>query len=322
MRYLLLGFLVPALGLSAILPDAIATYHRGTPTNVTLPAADAPLWEEYGLKASETAVYDDAGKHLTVTAFQLADPTAAMAAFDWQRPAQSTPSKAARLAVETSDSLLLVHGNYLLRFDGVKPSPEELEGLIATLKNVDASSLPMLPGYLPSRDLVANSERYLTGPVSLQRFTSGIPPSVAAFRLSAEAETAVFHSPKGDMSLAIFNYPTPQIAMQQVNEFSKLPGAVVKRSGPLVALVLSPADADYAERLLAGVRYQAQVTRDEYVPTKRDNIGNLLLNACILIGILLAFSVVSGLALGGFRAFMKRGKKGQEADAMITLDLR
>src|SRR4051794_3878803 len=69
MRYLLLGFLVPALGLSAILPDAIATYHRGTPTKVTLPAADAPLWEEYGLKASETAVYDDAGKHLTVTAF-------------------------------------------------------------------------------------------------------------------------------------------------------------------------------------------------------------------------------------------------------------
>ena len=89
-----------------------------------------------------------------------------------------------------------------------------------------------------------------------------------------------------------------------------------------MALVLSPADADYAERLLAGVRYQAQVTRDEYVPTKRDNIGNLLLNACILIGILLAFSVVSGLALGGFRAFMKRGKKGPEADAMITLDLR
>jgi hypothetical protein len=73
--------------------------------------------------------------------------------------------------------------------------------------------------------------------------------------------------------------------------------------------------------VLAGVRYQAQITRDEYVPTKRDNIGNLLLNACILIGILLTFSLVSGFALGGFRAFMRRGKNGEDADAMITLHL-
>ena len=28
----------------------------------------------------------------------------------------------------------------------------------------------------------------------------------------------VFHSPKGDMILAIFDYPTPQMAMQQVHD--------------------------------------------------------------------------------------------------------
>ena len=89
----------------------------------------------------------------------------------------------------------------------------------------------------------------------------------------------------------------------------------------MVAVVLSPPDPDFAERLLSGIRYQAEVTRDEYVPTRRDNIGNLLLNAFILIGILLAFSVVSGLALGGFRALVRRGHKGEEPDAMITLHL-
>jgi type II secretory pathway pseudopilin PulG len=86
-------------------------------------------------------------------------------------------------------------------------------------------------------------------------------------------------------------------------------------------VVLSPPDADFAERLLSGVRYRAEVTRDEYVPTRRDNIGNLLLNAFILIGILLVFSVVSGLALGGFRALARRGRKGEEADAVISLHL-
>ncbi len=61
--------------------------------------------------------------------------------------------------------------------------------------------------------------------------------------------------------MAIFNYPTPQIAMQQVPDFEKLPGAMAKRSGPLVAVVLSPADPDFAERLLAQVRYQADHPR-------------------------------------------------------------
>jgi hypothetical protein len=320
MRLFVLGLLVPALGLAAILPETIGPYHR-TSTAQSL-TSDRPLWEEYGLKDSEIASYDNGAGKFTATVYRLQDTTAALAAFDWQRPVKSAPSKAANLAAETSDSLLLVHGNYLLSFAGYKPGSVELDAVTQALRNVDTTALPGLPGYLPSRDLVPNSERYIIGPAGLQKFTTGIPPSVAAFHFGAEAQLGVFHSPKGDMTLAIFNYPTPQIAMQQVAEFEKLPGAVAKRSGPLVALVLAPTDADFAERLLAGVRYQAQVTRDEYVPTRRDNIGSLLLNAFILIGILLAFSLASGLALGGFRAFMRRGKKGEEADAMITLHLR
>ena len=64
---------------------------------------------------------------------------------------------------------------------------------------------------------------------------------------------------------------------------------MAKRSGPLVAVIVSPADPDAAERLLAQVSYQAEITRDEYVPTRRDNIGDLVINTFILIGILLAF---------------------------------
>ncbi len=181
--------------------------------------------------------------------------------------------------------------------------------------------LPSLPGYLPSEGLVANSQRYILGPAGLQKFAPAIPPSVAAFHLGAEAQLAVFHNPKGNLSMAIFDYPTPQMAIQQVADFEKLPGAVAKRSGPLVAVVLSPPDPDFAERLLSQVRYQAEVTRNEYVPTRRDNIGDLVINAFTLIGILLAFSVVSGLAFGGVRAFLGRMRHGQDPDVMISLHL-
>jgi hypothetical protein len=131
----------------------------------------------------------------------------------------------------------------------------------------------------------------------------------------------VFHGPKGDVELAIFNYPTAQIAMQKVGDFQKLPGVMVKRSGPLVAVVLSPADPDFAERLLGEVRYQAEVTRDEYVPTRRDNPGVLILNIFVLIGILGLFAIVSGLAFGGMRVLRRKARKGEEPEAMITLHL-
>jgi hypothetical protein len=319
MTKFLLALLVPMLAQAAIFPDAIGAWHRTAAAKPVL--ADAPLWEEYGLRESETVSYQNGSAKFTATAWRLQDSTGALAAYDWQRPANSEASSVAALAAETADSLMLVHGNYLLSFNGYKPTTPELDPVIESLRNVDTTALPTLIGYLPSRDLVLGSERYVTGPASLRRFNAGIPPSAAAFHLGAEAQLGVFHSPKGDMVLTIFNYPTPQIAMKQADSLGKIPGADVKRSGPLVAVILSPPDPDAAERLLAQVRYRAEVTLDERVPTLRDNIGNLVVNAFVLTGLLLAFCVVSGLAVGGSRVFLRRFRKGEEPEALTTLHL-
>ncbi len=310
---------LPLLAGAAILPDSIGPYHR---TATSQPALeDRALWGEYGIKAWEAGTYENGKERLTAAVWQLADSTGALGAYDWQAASSEKPSQAASLASERKNGLLLVHGNYLLSFDGYKPSKEELEALYGSLKNVDNTALPVLTGYLPTGSLLPLSTRYIIGPVGLERFFKGIPPSVAAFHFGAEAQTGVFHSPKGDVELAIFNYPTAQIAMQKLGDFQKLPDAMVKRSGPLVAVVLSPADADFAERLLGEVRYQAEITRDEYVPTRRDNPGVLILNIFILIGILGLFAIVSGLAFGGVRVLRRKTRKGEEPEAMITLHL-
>jgi hypothetical protein len=311
-------FLPPLLS-AAILPDDIGAFHRAA--SVPLALADQPVWSEYGLQASESARYENGARHFTASAWQLQDTTGALAAFEWQRPGEAAASPAAPQAAETRTSLLLRQGNYLLRFDGYKPSREELEAVAAALKNVDATSLPVLSGYLPAANLVPNSERYVTGPAGLAKFDPAIPPSVAAFHLGSEAQIGVFHSPKGNLTLAIFNFPTAQMAIQKLPDFEGLDGAVAKRSGPMIAVVLSPADPDFAEGLLAQVRYQASVTRDEYVPTRRDNIGVLIINIFIFIGILAAFSIVSGLFVGAVRTWLRRGPKGEEPEPMITLHL-
>jgi hypothetical protein len=243
-----------------------------------------------------------------------------LAAFEWQRPADAKPSGAAKVAASTRDGLILAHGNYLVSIQGYQPPAAEVKAVLDKLPHVEQAPLPN--DYLPTRDLVANSERYVLGPGSLAQFGPGIPPAVAGFHFGVEGQLAAFHTPKGDMKLAIFNYPTPQIAMQQYEAFGKLPGAMAKRSGPLIAVVLSPADPNAAEHLLSQVRYEAEVTLSERVPTHKDNVGNLVVTAFELTGILLLFTLVSGLAYGGMRAFFRRGGRGEAADAMIVLHLQ
>lgn len=317
MKFFLLSLLFAGLAPAASLPESIGAYHRTASSQPAL--ADLAIWSELGLKDSETATYENGAARFKATAYRLQDTTSSLAAFDWLRSAQSTPSPVAKLAAETPTSLLLVHANYLLQFDGYKPALPELDLIAGELKNVENIALPTL--YLPSDNLVPNSQRYIIGPASLQKFSPGIPPSVAAFHLGAEAEMAVFHSPKGDVSVLVFNYPTYAISQQRAAEFGKLAGAVVKRSGPLVAVTLSPADPDLAENVLARIAFKVDVTLQEHVPTLRDNIGNLVINAFILIGILLCFALVSGLAVGGVRAWMRRGKENPDADTLISLHL-
>jgi hypothetical protein len=317
MRFFASLVLLSALASAAILPDTIGAHLRASSVKPAISTMAQPIWDEMGLKDSETARYSP---QFTVTAFQLPDSTAAMAAFYWQRPASSKPSTTAPLAAETLDSLLLVHCNYLLSFQGYKPSKPELAALLKSLPNADQTPFPNV--YLPSQGRVLNSERYITGPAGLREFLPAVSPELAAFQMGAEAQLAVFHSPNGDVTLAVFNYPTPQIAMKQVAEFEKA-GLLVKRSGPLVAVASSAsADPDLSQSLLSKVQYQAQITVPEHIPTLRDNIGNLVINAFVLIGILLSITLVAGLAVGCVRAYQRRGGRDPDANTIIGLHLQ
>jgi hypothetical protein len=304
--------LVPMLAGAAILPDTIGASHRTAVSQPTLNGRD--LWDEYGLRDYESATYQNDAAKFIATAYQLQDSTGAMAAFNWQRPAEAKVSRAADHAAETATGLIVLRGNYLLSFEGYKPSAPELAALGDALIHVDGTPLPTLPGFLPAQDLVANSDRYITGPMGLQKFDPAIPPSVAAFHYGTEAVSGVFHSPKGDMTLAIFDYPTPQIARDRVALFQNLPGVVAKRSGPLVAVVAAPPDPQ--------VQYRAEITQQEHIPTRRDNIGNLVINAFVLVGILIVFCVVGGLGVGGLKWLQRHGKDDPDGDSVITLHLR
>jgi hypothetical protein len=311
---------LPVLLSAAILPDTIGDWNKGVASPAAVP--DQKVWQEYGLQDSETAEYAAAGPtKYSISAYRFADATGAFAAFNQARPADAKPVDVTGLGVANAADEVVAVGNYLFVFKGYKPKPEELNHLVGTAPRYSQSPIPTLPKYLP-QGAVLNSERYITGPDSLARFAPEIPPSTAAFHFNAEAEFVKYPSRQGkETRLILFNYPTMEMARDRIAHFQQVPGAVVKRSGPLVAVALNPASPDEAERLLARIKYQAEVTLPEHVPTMKDNPANLFLNIFVLCLVLAGFCVVSGLVVGGLRVLLRRSGASGDGDNMISLHL-
>ena len=53
------------------------------------------------------------------------------------------------------------------------------------------------------------------------------------------------------------------MARQQLAEFQKIQGAAVKRSGPMVGVVLNAPDPKAADSLLQDIEYQASISWDQ-----------------------------------------------------------
>jgi len=314
-------FLCAATAFPALLPDDFGTFKKSSSRATALD--QRPLWEEYGFEESEQAEYSGEGSNFTVTAYRLQDSTGALGVFQWKRPPGSPYAARGAWAVTTADGVFFLHGNYVIQISGRNPPEEEIDAFLSHLPRVDLSGLAAFIDSLPRDGLVAGSERYVIGPAALAAFERRIPPSVAAFHLAAEAQFAHYKTPKGEMDLLVFSYPTPHAARSQMAEFTKLPGAMAKRTGPLVAVILSPPDRDEAERLLSKVRYQAVLTWNEYVPTSKDNVGNLIINSFIFVGVMLLFGAVSGLVYAGFRALSRRmaGQNAENEQAIVSLRL-
>jgi len=313
--------LLAATGQAAIFPDQIGPFQKSAPKTIGIP--DQPLYEEYGLEETEAAEFTAPDKkHFSAVGWRLHDSTGALALFDLHRPAGAVAADFAALAVRTSDGVIFAFGNYVFQFTGDYPDPASLTRFYAQLPKLENSPLPAVSTFLPNDGLVANSERYILGPVSLQRVEPAIPPSVAGFHMGAEAQFGQYHTPKGLMDLIIFNYPTPSMAREQAAQFQKISGAIVKRTGPLVVATINPPDADAAERILGKINYQADVTVNETTPQSEvKGFARMILNIFVLAGVVLALCVVGGVGFAGYRIMSRRMWQKEETPAMIILDL-
>jgi len=190
--------------------------------------------------------------------------------------------------------------------------------------------LPPIRGYLPDEDMVQGSQKYALGPAGFaaalqtlnQAKFTGITNEIG-FGKGAEAMLASYHSASGKTeTLILVEYPTPQIAEQQLKHIQPiltanpdLSGATVERKNSLLSLVLSPASPESAASLRKNIQYGIAVTWNEGSHTITDApwlvmVKNIFVGTLVFCGV----AIVLGVAFGGVRVLTKKFFPGKVFD--------
>jgi uncharacterized protein DUF6599 len=284
--------------------------------------ANAALLKELGFFGFETATYTNEGHKLDVKAIRFDDATGAYAAFTFYADPDMTAEKIGDLGLSLVDRrvnpptarVLFFRGNHLVQanIDHVTAfTAAQLRELASDLAtNGPESKPPSLPMYLPSQSLEKNTQKYVVGPVGLTAVNAPVAAATVDFSRGAEVSLAKYASSQGTATLTLVEYPTPQLAAQQLRALQSAPAVPLvasRRSGPIVALVTGDISGSEAQSLVNSVNYDAEVTWDQKsFFSKKDNIGNLIIAVFMLIGILFVFALFFGGLFGGFRIVMKK----------------
>lgn len=300
LRSLILTLIFGSCAAAAIWPDKLGPYERKSATELS----DQSAPDEYGRDAAEEADYGA----FKVTAVRYKDTTGAFAA-----------------SLETHDRPLRA-GNYLISCSG--KCPKNLAELAESLPRILHTPVSQLPDYLPLKGMVSGSERYIMGSVGLHNDLPQVSESAVNLQFGAEGAVARYRLGKDEATLAIFSYPTLEMARQQAPAYEKIPGIFVKRTGSLVALVapatggraVGPADA---QKLLGQINYQASFSWNEDPPlvVKPETAAQMVLGIITLAGIVLGFCLASGLAFGLVRMIARKFGYSSAGESLTTLSL-
>ncbi len=325
---------------NTVLPKVFAGWEFQSADTATDPAKADPVYasllKEYGFVDVATAQYTKPGRTMSVKIARFNDASGAYGAYSFYRAPEMAPENIGDLSASNNERILFYRGNLLVdvKLDKVTPmSAGELRELSNSLPKPsgNTASLPSVISYLPKQGLVENSIKYAEGPVGLARTEFPLSADLVDFSTGAEIATAQYKTEAGVANLMLISYPTPAVAGVRLRNIENYHPAAVngvtptlfsKRTGPLVAVVSGTISENEAKTLLASVNWDADITWNQNTHyDKNNNIGYLLVNVIMLIGILFGLMVVAGLVFFGFRVTVKKYFPGQVFDRPEDLDV-
>jgi len=324
----------PATQAPPILPQQFAGWEMqgGAQTSTDPAAADptnAAVLKEYRFTDFASAAYArEDGRTLKIRAARFADASGAFGAYTFYLHPEMTKENLGDQGVSIGDRALFYRGHVLIdaQFSQETPmSAAELRELAGVLPRPGGSSgnLPSFIEFLPRRDYVANTQKYVMGPFALAALEAPVSADLVDFGASSEATLAHYTTPSGEATLMLISYPTPQLAAEHLKKIdaahqlaqpqsgvSTINGSGTffdKRTGPIVAIATGGISDGDAKALLGRVNYEATVTWN--TPSENGQVHDLymlILNIVVLCAILAGLAIIAGLAFGGFRILMKR----------------
>jgi len=317
-----------------ILPKQFAGWEmQGNVLTSTDPAAADPtkagVLKEYRFTDLASATYTrDDGRTLKIRAARFADASGAFGAYTFYLRPEMTKENFGDQGVSIGDRALFYRGHILIDAQFSQEtamSAAELRELAGALPRPGGSSsnLPTFIEFLPRRDYVANTQKYVMGPLALAELEPPVPADLVDFGARAEASLAHYTTPSGEATLMLISYPTPQLAADHLKRIdaahqlaqpqagiSTINGSGTffdKRTGPIVAIASGGVSDSDAKALLGKVNYEATVTWN--TPTENGQVRDLYMliqNIVVLCAILAGLAIIAGVAFGGFRILMKR----------------
>lgn len=315
-----------------ILPKQFGDWHatscvdKSADTN----SGDFGFWKEAGLRNANNCEYSAGSKAVRIRVAQYADPSAAFEVYTSMLRPGEMPAKLGQVAAFDKDRVLIQEGSLVLE-STANISREDLGSLVQMLEpQSEKTPLPPIRTYLPTEGRLVGSERYALGPEALKAALTASGQTADAgfvnamgFNNGGEAMLARYSQPgKGTGVLLLLEYPTPNVAEQQIHHLAEVLPASAKaseqnivRKGSLLSIVLGPSSQEYAASLREAANYETQVTWNEPHQTLTDPpLLSTIAKIFIATGVFMVVTVVLGIAFGGVRILTKRFFPGKVFD--------
>lgn len=286
---------------------------------------DADLYLEYGLQRLITQAYTSGREKVTVEMFEMKYPAGAYGLYTFNRGSLSPDRQEFHV------------GRYLVSLTAGSEGGTIDPGLIEALRQQLASGeveLPPLPDNLPAQDKVAATEKYVVGPAGLSRIPAFSDlKEVIGFTGGAEAALAAYEHAGGQMSLAIIEYHTPQLAS---DAYARLKGHVeslsqeekgqrlLKRVGNYIVEAVGVRDVEAAQALIGKIKYTPRVywegrkvtaiplpfrAPDPVALEEAAQTAHILVTTFLAIGVLLIGAIGVGIVTGGAVFYWRRYRR-------------
>ena len=262
---------------------------------------------DYGLIGVSQLELASNGETVETILYEMVDSSASYGLFTLERDWRNPDFELAVVGTEgyrTAGRLVFWQSTYIVELNGSPRQSAALAEIVAD-NILGRSRKAPVSVLLPAEGLVAESEKYILTPSTFET-VSGLSAAEIGFENNVEVAIAEYSQETGSGKLAMFLYPTQQLARLHSEAWIETSDGDLPtgRSVALFAILLESDSDELSESIMSALSYQSEVTWTETLPDPL-TLPEMILTIFTFIGVALAFTLIIGLVFGGFRIYMK-----------------